>query len=241
MIIYPAIDLRAGKVVRLREGDPAQQIVFSDDPVATAQSWIDQGAEWIHMVNLDGAFNSANDNLRILELVTKLPVKVQFAGGVRDLSAIEDARAAGATRLVLGTLVVRNPDLAVQALMTYGPEFIGVGLDSKNGRVATHGWTEVSEYTPIGLGKWLRTKGAVHALYTDVSRDGSLGGPDIAGTVALARATGLKVIASGGVRALADLRQLAENKDVAGAIIGMALYQGRFTLDAALEAARSSA
>ena len=240
MIIYPAIDLRAGKVVRLREGDPKQQSVFSDDPVSTAKSWIDQGAKWLHMVNLDGAFNSANENLRILERIAKLPVKVQFGGGLRNLASLKEAHEAGASRLVIGTLVVKDPDATAAAIESFGPEAICVGLDSKDGVVATHGWTTLSAHTPTELGRWLRTKGAVHALYTDVSRDGGLRGVNITGTIELARATGLQVIASGGLSTLSEITQLAKSKAVAGAIIGMALYQSVFTLEAAIDAARST-
>ena len=239
MIIYPAIDLRGGKVVRLREGDPQRQSVFSDDPVATAQAWIDQGAEWIHMVNLDGAFANANENLPILEAVAKLGVKLQFGGGLRDMEALRHAHEAGARRLVIGTLAVREPEAAAAAIARFGAEAICVALDAKAGRVATHGWTELSAHTPAGLGRQLRDMGAVHALYTDVLRDGGLSGVNIDATVQLARKTGLKVIASGGVSQLSEIEALSRSGAVAGAIIGMALYQNKITLADALSAARS--
>lgn len=240
MIIYPAIDLRGGKVVRLRAGDPKQQLVFSEDPIATAKAWIDQGAEWLHIVNLDGAFDSANENLRILEIAAILPVKLQFGGGLRDLRALKEARDAGASRLVIGTLIVKEPEMALEAIGSFGSEAICVGLDAKEGKVATHGWTELSDHTPVELGKWLRSRGAAHALYTDVSRDGGMRGVNIQDTVKLARETGLQVIASGGLSQLSEIRQLAQSGAVAGAIIGMALYQGRFSLTDALKAARST-
>lgn len=238
MIIYPAIDLRAGKVVRLREGDPRQQTIFSHDPVATAQAWIDQGARWLHMVNLDGAFSEANDNLRILEAVAKLDVKIQFTGGLRDMAGLRGARDAGADRLAIGTMAVRDPATVPAAIEAFGAERICLALDARDGKVVTHGWTERSEFTPIELGARFREMGAKHALYTDVKRDGGLAGVNIADTVALARGTGLQVIASGGVRALTDIEQLARSGAVAGAIIGMALYQRIFTLRDALKAAR---
>ena len=238
MIIYPAIDLRGGKVVRLLEGDPERQTVFSDDPIATARDWIDQGAEWIHMVNLDGAFESDNENLRILEAVAALSVRVQFAGGLRDINAIGAALDAGAERLMIGTMAVRKPDLFVEVMRRFGSDSIGVALDSRDGMIATHGWRETSTRSAIEFGHWMRQRGARHALYTDVARDGMLSGVDIEGTIALARETKLQVIASGGVSGLSEIRQLAASGMVAGAVIGMALYRNRFSLRDAIAAAK---
>lgn len=239
MIIYPAIDLRGGKVVRLREGDPERQSVFSDDPLATAQAWIDQGAEWIHMVNLDGAFADANENLPILEAAAKLGAKLQFGGGLRDMEGLRQAHEAGASRLVIGTMAVQDPAAAAAAIARFGSEAICVALDAKAGRVATHGWTEVSAHSPAQLGRQLRDLGAVHALYTDVQRDGALSGVNVEATIELARETGLQVIASGGVSQLSEIRALSRSGEVAGAIIGMALYQNKISLADALSAARS--
>ncbi len=238
MIIYPAIDLRAGKVVRLREGDLNRQTLFSDDPVATAQSWIDQGATWIHMVNLDGAFDSESENLSILEKVAKLDVSVQYTGGLRDMAALKQAQDTGASRMVIGTLAARDPASVAEAVALFGADAMCVALDAKDGKVVTHGWTESSAHTPIELGARLYGYGARHALYTDVRRDGGLSGVNIEDTVELARATGLRVIASGGLSQLSEIEQLARSGDVAGAVIGMALYQKRFTLTEALSAAR---
>ncbi len=238
MIIYPAIDLRGGKVVRLQEGDPARQQTFSDDPLATAKRWLDQGASWLHLVNLDGAFDQANENLRILEKIARLGICVQFGGGLRDLGALRQARDAGADRLVIGTMTVRDPDSALAALQEFGADAICMALDARDGKVATHGWTEVSQHSPLVLGRWLQERGARHALYTDVARDGGLRGVNIADTIALAQQTGLRVIASGGVSRLEDIRLLAESGLVAGAVIGMALYKGEFPLADALAAAK---
>ncbi len=240
MIIYPAIDLRAGKVVRLREGDPARQQTFSDDPLATAKRWLDQGARWLHLVNLDGAFAQANQNLRILEKIARLEVCVQFGGGLRDVAALRQARAAGADRLVIGTLTVREPHAALAAVQEFGADAICMALDARDGKVATHGWTELSQHSPVTLGKWLQQRGARHALYTDVARDGGLRGVNIVDTIALAQQSNLRVIASGGVSRLEDIRLLAESGCVAGAVIGMALYQGKFTLADALAVAKGS-
>ncbi|MBI5670883.1 MAG: 1-(5-phosphoribosyl)-5-[(5-phosphoribosylamino)methylideneamino]imidazole-4-carboxamide isomerase [Chloroflexi bacterium] len=237
MIIYPAIDLRGGRVVRLKEGDPERQTVFSDDPLAVARLWREQGAAWIHMVNLDGAFASANDNLRILEGVAALGVNVQFGGGLRSMDDLARAAEAGAARLVLGTAAVQQPDIVRQAVERWGAERVCVALDARGGKIATHGWQQTADVSPVELGRQMAALGVKHALYTDVSRDGGLQGVNVAGTVKLARETGLRVIASGGVSSLDDLRALASSGAVAGAVIGMALYEGRFTLGEAFAAA----
>jgi len=240
MIVYPAIDLRGGKVVRLREGDPNRQTVFSDDPVATALGWIADGAQWIHMVNLDGAFAQANDNSQILAQVTARNVKVQFGGGIRTMDDLSRVFASGASRAVLGTAAIQKPELVAEAVARWGADAICVALDAKDGKIAVHGWQETVELTPIGLGKEMASIGVKHALYTDVSRDGGLTGVNVADTVNLAHETRLQVIASGGVSSLDDLRALAATEAVAGAVIGMALYEKRFTLQAALAAAEGT-
>jgi len=236
MIIYPAIDVRGGKVVRLREGDPAQQTIFSDDPISTAQRWIDQGALWIHMVNLDGAFANANDNLRVLDSVAKLSIKVQFGGGLRTTDDMQRAINAGASRIVLGTVAIQNPELVTDAIEQYGTDRVCVGLDARDGKVTTHGWSRVSEITPIELGQLMRERGVIHALFTDVSRDGALSGSAVDATIRLGQETGLQVIASGGIASIDEIRRLATSGTVAGAVIGMALYQGTISLSDALAA-----
>jgi phosphoribosylformimino-5-aminoimidazole carboxamide ribotide isomerase len=235
MIIYPAIDLRGGKVVRLNEGDPERQTTFSDDPVATAQHWIEQGATWLHVVNLDGAFDQDNDSLAILKAITELNVPVQFGGGLRDLSQIENALKLGAKRVILGTVAVQQPEIIKQAIQLFGAEAICIGLDARAGKITTQGWQHVTELTPAEFGKYISQQGGRHALYTDVSRDGSLEGVDIDGTSELATATGLKVIASGGVRDIQDIELLLDKGNVAGVIIGMALYRGKLDLREAIE------
>ncbi len=241
MIIYPAIDLRGGKVVRLREGDPNRQTVFSDDPVATARQWIADGAAWIHMVNLDGALATANNNGAILAAVAQLDVKVQFAGGLRTLDDIAGALERGASRVILGTVAVQQPEIVAQAVERWGAERIGVALDARDGVVTTHGWQQPTTLTPTAFGLQMRALGVEHALYTDVSRDGNLSGSNVEATVALGRATGLQVIASGGVSTIEEIRDLAASGSVAGAVIGMALYERRLTLPAALAAAEGAA
>ena len=239
MIVYPAIDMRGGKVVRLRKGDPQRQTVFSDDPVDTARRWLERGAEWIHMVNLDGSLDDAGHNLSALETAANLDVKLQYTGGLRDLDAMGRALDAGASRVAIGTLAVREPETAVEAVERFGGEAVCVALDAKDGKITTHGWTEASTLDPITFGKWLRERGAKHALFTDVARDGMLSGVNLDATVALARQTGLHVIASGGVRDVNDIRRLAASGVVAGVVVGMALYQNRFSLEAALDAAKA--
>lgn len=240
MIIYPAIDLRQGKVVRLREGDPHQQTIFSDNPLAIAQQWAEQGAEWLHLINLDGAFNEANNHLDILERIAMLNIRVQFGGGLRDMKTIQLALKLGASRVILGTAALENPKLVEEALDQFGPEAICIALDARDGKIATHGWTEISDETPISFGQIMAQKGVRYALYTDVRRDGSLIGVNVNDTIALARQTSLSVIASGGVSHMSEIHQLARSRVINGAIIGMALYEGKITLAEALLAAKVS-
>jgi phosphoribosylformimino-5-aminoimidazole carboxamide ribotide isomerase len=238
MIIYPAIDLRGGKVVRLREGDPNKQTTFSDDPVKTAQEWLDAGAAWLHVVNLDGAFSEANDTLAILNAIAQLKLKIQFGGGLRSISDIETALNKGASRVVLGTVAIENPPIVEAAVKQFGADRICVALDARDGHITTHGWTAVSDHTPVSLGRAMADKGVVHALFTDVRRDGSLIGAAVQETISLARNTSLSVIASGGLSSMGEIHQLARSKIVGGAIIGMALYKGEISLQEALLAAQ---
>ncbi len=240
MIIYPAIDLRGGKVVRLKEGNPNHETVFSDNPIAVLQRWLNEGATWVHMVNLDGAFDQANDNLNILKEAARLGGSIQFGGGLRSLDDAETALNHGAARVVLGTLAVTNPELLPQAVNDFGAERVCVALDARDGRIATHGWQQSTELKPLELGRRIAAMGVRHALYTDVKRDGSMVGANIHDTIVLGRDTGLQVIASGGVTTMEEIHQLARSQMVAGAVIGMALYEDKLTLTEALIAARSS-
>lgn len=239
MIIYPAIDIHEGRVVRLLHGDPNVESVYAFDPVGVARQWESAGTRWIHMVNLDGALGEDDPAaLNAVRDVAALGVSVQFGGGIRSLDAIQQALDAGATRVIIGTLVVDNPDMAPQIIDRFGAEAVVVALDAKNRRVATHGWQAVSEWTPIDLGKRLAQDGFRYALYTDVSKDGALTGANIAATATLARETGLQVIASGGVAHLNEIRTLkAADNGIDGVVIGRALYAGIFTLEEALRVA----
>lgn len=240
MIIYPAIDLRGGKVVRLREGDPTQLTVFSDDPVATAQHWRDLGAEWLHVVNLDGALEAAASPLSTARAIAECGLYVQMGGGIRTREAVAAALDAGVSRVVLGTAAIENPVLVEECVAAFGPDAICIALDARNGYIATRGWTEVTEQTPVHFGRQLAQAGVRHALFTDVARDGLLIGAAVDATIALAHETGLSVIASGGVQSADELRILADSGVVGGAVIGMALYTGQLTLADALAAARGA-
>jgi phosphoribosylformimino-5-aminoimidazole carboxamide ribotide isomerase len=238
MIVYPAIDMRGGQVVRLMEGDPNRQTVFNADPVAQARDWVEQGAEWLHMVNLDGAFDDESDYIDILKQVAALDVKIQFGGGLRSLDAIKKALDAGVNRAVVGTLAAKNPEIVAKAIEKFGEDAICVAMDARDGFVTTHGWTEKTTLTPIEFGRLMQERGVVHALYTDVNRDGSMLGVNIHDTVALARNTDLKVIASGGISKMIEIQQLAHSHAIAGVIIGMALYKDEISLSEALVAAK---
>ena len=238
MIIYPALDLRGGAVVRLREGDPQQQFTFNRDPINAARAWVAQGASWLHVVNLDGAFSEANDNIAILELISLLGLPVQFGGGLRTLDKMQRAINCGASRIILGTVAVNEPQLVAEAVKRFGADAVCVALDARDGHITTHGWQQATDTTPAQLGQAMAQAGLRHALFTDVRRDGLLSGVNIEATVKLARETGLQVIASGGVSTLEEIKALRDSKIVAGAVIGMALYRGHITLRDALIAAR---
>jgi len=234
MIVYPAIDIRQGRVVRLKYGDPAQETVHGDDPVAVAERWKAAGAEWLHVVNLDGTLGEAMLMLEMLRELAKVGLPIQFGGGLRTLDDAANALENGAARVVLGTLIVQQPELAGEAIRRLGAEAVAAALDAKDGRVATHGWQQISAWTPVELGQRLAADGVIHALYTDVSRDGDLSGVNVAATAQLARETGLAVIASGGVASIKDIVALRDTKAVAGVVIGKALYTGAITLEEAL-------
>jgi phosphoribosylformimino-5-aminoimidazole carboxamide ribotide isomerase len=234
MIVYPAIDLRGGKVVRLKQGDPARLTAYSDDPAETARRWLEAGAAWLHVVNLDGAFGESEDvNLSALEAILELGARVQFGGGMRSLDAVARALDLGVNRAILGTIAVENPDLVAQALARFGAEKIAVGIDARDGLARTRGWQADSGIPALDLARQMRTLGLRTVIFTDVSRDGLGGGLNLAATQELADASGLDVIASGGVHTLDDVRAVKE-AGLAGVIIGRALYDGTVELGEAL-------
>ncbi len=246
MIIYPAIDLRRGRCVRLIQGDPQAETVFSEDPIVTALRWQEEGAEWLHIVNLDGAFGdteAAGANLTALRgILSTITIPVQLGGGLRSLDDIERALELGIQRVVLGTAAIATPEVMDQAVRQFGAERIAVALDVREGQVATHGWRVTSHLTPLELARRLQEAGILRLVYTDIGRDGMLSGMNVMACVELAQATGLKVIASGGVASLEDVRRVrqVEWAGVEGVIIGRALYTGQITLREALAVARSS-
>lgn len=236
-IVYPAIDLRGGQVVRLVQGDPARQTAYGNDPGSMALRWLEAGAKWLHVVNLDGAFGEPDQQnrsalRRILEVSAQAGAQVQFGGGLRSLADIEGAFLLGVNRVILGTVAVEAPELAAEALQRYGSQRVGLGLDARQGKVQVRGWQAGSALDALTLGKQLFDLGFRLAVYTDVDRDGAGSGVDASGARLLAQHTGLDVIASGGVAALEDVR-LARQAGLKGVIIGRALYDGRVSLQEA--------
>ncbi len=233
--IYPAIDLRGGKVVRLKEGDPARMTSYSDDSAEMAKRWIDAGAAWLHVVNLDGAFGeSDNANRAALESILKLGARVQFGGGVRSLDSIEAALSLGVSRVVLGTIAIEQPDIVRDALTRFGAEHIAVGIDARDGLVRTRGWKDNSGVPALDLALQMRTFGLATVIFTDVSRDGLGSGLNIPATRELSEKSGLDIIASGGVHTIDDVKA-AKDARLAGCIIGRALYDGTVDLGKALQ------
>jgi len=231
--IFPAVDVQGGRVVRLRQGAADQATTFGDDPVAVAHGFARDGARWIHFVDLDRAFGRGENRDLARRFLAAATVPVQVGGGLRSEEAIDEMLAWGATRVVIGTKAATDPDLVVRLLTRHGPTRLAIGIDAKAGQVAVRGWTEVFDLTVLDLARRVRDQGARTVIYTDVARDGMLTGPDIAGARALA-ALGLDVVASGGVASLEDLRAIRA-AGLAGAIVGRALYEGRFTLSEALQ------
>lgn len=228
--MFPAIDLRGGEVVRLKEGDPNRQTNYSSDPAGTAGRWIEAGADWLHVVNLDGAFGeSGGANLLALRAIlgeaARANVQVQFGGGMRSIEAIHAAIDAGVSRAILGTLAVEQPQLLEEALARWGAEKIGVSLDARDGRVQVRGWQSDTPLMAVDAAKGFQRAGLRWLVFTDIARDGLQTGLNLPATLELAQASQLKVIASGGVSRLADV-QAAEKAGLAGAIVGRALYEG---------------
>jgi len=232
--VYPAIDLRRGRVVRLVQGDPGRETKYADDPLGVARRWQEAGAEWLHVVNLDGAFGErGRENLVALERILMTGLRVQFGGGLRNLESIRRVLDLGVSRVVVGTAAVENPSLVEAALRAFGPERIAVAIDAREGKVRTHGWKETTSMTAMELaGQWA-ARGVRWLIFTDVSRDGMGSGLNLTVTMQLAQATGLHVIASGGVVTLHDVRR-AYQAGLSGVIIGRALYEGQVALEDAL-------
>jgi phosphoribosylformimino-5-aminoimidazole carboxamide ribotide isomerase len=235
LTIYPAIDMRGGNCVRLLQGDYDQETIYGNSPFDMAKSFAADGADWIHMVDLDGAKDGKRVNDRfVIEAANKLKVKIQIGGGIRSEEDIVHYLENSVDRVIIGSIAVSNPDFAIEMIKKYGGK-IAVGIDAKNGYVATHGWLDTSELKAVDLGKRFAAAGAETFIFTDIATDGTLAGPNIAAVCEMAEVTEKNVIASGGVSSLADLNALASAKGISGAIVGKALYENRFSLKEALE------
>jgi len=242
MILYPAIDLKQGEVVRLRQGDMAQATVYGSDPAATAKGFEETGFDWIHVVDLDGAFAGQTINLQAVEAVLDcVSIPVQLGGGIRDMAGVEGWLKRGISRVILGTAAVRNPEFVKRAAKAF-PGKVAVGVDARGGKVAVEGWAEVSELTSLDLARRFEDAGIAAIIYTDIGRDGLLKGLDFEGTRALAKAVSIPVIASGGLADIEDVKTLlkSENKVIAGAITGRALYDGRLNANEAIALAKGA-
>ncbi|WP_298913130.1 1-(5-phosphoribosyl)-5-[(5-phosphoribosylamino)methylideneamino]imidazole-4-carboxamide isomerase [uncultured Roseobacter sp.] len=240
MILYPAIDLKDGQAVRLVHGDMNKATVFNDNPAAQAKAFVDAGCEWLHLVDLNGAFAGTPVNAAPVEAILKAcPVPTQLGGGIRDLATIEGWLDKGLARVILGTVAVENPDLVRAAAKAF-PDQVAVGIDARNGFVATKGWAEETDVQVTDLAKSFEDAGVAAIIYTDILRDGAMGGPNIQSTADLARAVTIPVIASGGVSSLKDLIALRDcGADLNGAISGRALYDGAIELEEALAALKA--
>ncbi len=234
MILYPAIDMLEGRAVRLRQGKRDDATDYGH-PVALARKWREKGAEWLHLVDLTAAFEGKTAHLPLIrEVVAAFDGKVELGGGLRSMDDIALRIEAGVSRCIIGTAAAENPTLVAEACKAF-PGKIAVGIDAKNGRVATRGWVETSTLTAAELALRMRDLGVTTVIYTDVSRDGMMQGPNVPATRKLIEATGMDVIGSGGVSCLDDLRAL-RGAGCAGAILGRAMYEGAFTVEEALQA-----
>lgn len=239
MIIFPAIDLKDGVCVRLEKGLMERATIFNNDPAAQARKFARQGFKWVHVVDLNGAFEGKPVNIeKVREIVKSVSIPVQLGGGIRDLKTIESWLSAGVARVILGTAALRNPELVKEACRIY-PDQIVVGVDGKGGMVAVEGWAETSEMSVIELAKKFEDSGVAAILYTDVARDGMLGGVDLSGTKTLAESVKIPVIASGGVSGMDDIKAVKalEKSGICGVVVGRAIYDGRIDIDEALKIA----
>jgi phosphoribosylformimino-5-aminoimidazole carboxamide ribotide isomerase len=237
VILFPAIDLKGGRCVRLKRGLMEQATVFNDDPAAQARDFQSAGFKWLHCVDLNGAFDGRSVNADAIKAIrAAIDLPIQLGGGIRDMAAVEAWLAAGITRVILGTAALKNPAFVREAARTF-PGKVVVGADAKGGKVATEGWAEVSDLTPVDLGRKFEDAGVAAILFTDVDGDGLLQGVNVGATVTLARAVRIPVIASGGVGGIADIERLVEAKEpnIEGVVIGRALYDGRIDPAQALE------
>jgi phosphoribosylformimino-5-aminoimidazole carboxamide ribotide isomerase len=231
MLLYPAIDLMDGQVVRLERGLAAKKTVYSDDPVAVARKWEAAGADWIHLVDLDAAFEGESRNLDVIRTITNsVSVPCELGGGMRDAGSIEAGLKTGVSRVIIGTKAVETGFLA-EAAGAFGPSRLAVGIDAKHGKVAVKGWVETMELTALDLAREAVNAGIRTIIYTDIATDGMLQGPNLEAMREMAAAVPCDLIASGGVSCPEDLRELSKVPGIHGAIIGRALYEGRMPED----------
>ncbi|NMB33825.1 MAG: 1-(5-phosphoribosyl)-5-[(5-phosphoribosylamino)methylideneamino]imidazole-4-carboxamide isomerase [Clostridium sp.] len=236
MIIYPAVDVKDGRCVRLVQGEFDKVTVYSDDPVEMALKWESMGAQYLHVVDLDGARTGRSCNIPIIsEMAVKIGIPVQLGGGIRTIENIETILCKGIHRVILGTSAVKDPDLVKQALENFGDSIV-VGIDAKDGMVAIEGWAKTSKFTAIGFARKMEELGAKTIIYTDIARDGMLSGPNLKAMEEMANAVNVEVIASGGVSDINDIKDLRK-VGVRGVIVGKALYTGDLDLKEAIEVA----
>ena len=234
MRLYPAIDIIDGKCVRLSQGDYSKKTTFAENPVEVAKMWQEQGGEFLHLVDLDGAKSGDMPNAELISQIAKeLDIPVEIGGGIRNMEAIEKYLASGVNRVILGTVAIRNPELVKEAVSRFGEKIV-VGIDAKNGAVAVSGWEEVSEVSALDLAKQMEGYGVKTIIYTDIATDGMLNGPNIEAMAEMAAHTSMNVVASGRVTSLEDLKRL-KSTGVEGAIIGKALYTNHIKLSDAVE------
>ena len=235
MKLYPAIDMKEGRCVRLRQGQFDQVKVYSDSPAQMAALWESQGASFLHLVDLDGALKGRSVNAQcIREIVETVSIPTELGGGIRSLDDIQEVLDLGVYRAIIGTKAVEDPEMLREAVRRFGAEHIAVGIDAKNGMVAVNGWEEVSQVSAMELALRMKEMGVQTIIYTDISRDGMLTGPNVEATKQLSDATGLDIVASGGVSCMEDLRQI-QKAGIHGAIIGKALYEERIDLAQAVQ------
>ncbi|MDA8430100.1 MAG: 1-(5-phosphoribosyl)-5-[(5-phosphoribosylamino)methylideneamino]imidazole-4-carboxamide isomerase [Geobacteraceae bacterium] len=243
MLVIPAIDLKEGKCVRLEQGLMDKDTVFNDNPAAQAKAWQDQGAELLHIVDLDGAFAGEPKNRAAIEaIIAAITIPAQLGGGIRDIATIEAYLSIGISRVIIGTAAQRNPELVKEACARF-PGQIVVGIDAKDGMVAVQGWAEVTDITAVDLARKFEDCGVAAIIYTDIARDGMLQGPNLEATKALAEAVAIPIIASGGVSSLKDIANLMaiEASGVSGVITGKAVYTGAIKLAEAVALTRGRA
>jgi phosphoribosylformimino-5-aminoimidazole carboxamide ribotide isomerase len=239
LIIFPAVDIKDGRCVRLVQGKKEEVTVYGTDPAGMAREWERQGAQWVHVVDLDGAFSGVPCNREIIRaMVENLSIPFQLGGGIRDFETARGYLELGVSRVIIGTGALDNRQLVASLLEEFGSERIIVGIDARDGMVAVRGWEDVTTVTALEMAREMRALGVKRTIYTDISRDGVLQGPNIPAIRAMAEGTGLTVIASGGVSTIEDIVNLRGISGVEGAIVGKALYEGRLTLGDALKAAK---